>query len=283
MTLVAAVAAGSLVWFAPHFHRWTTGGYWGVIGLLTLAGVLVGVSQLHGRDGNPPGSFLVVFVPVFVAAAWVILAVQPQRDWVRNHILSWSGDIGIAHAVHNLGEHVAVLAFGLGIVFGVTFEPSMVRRGSKQAHVPVTLGVGVSGVGSVAPSAARAGPTIVEPLAERQQTDAAATVELDPSTVPPVPGHAAADEPTVVEPPTREQQAGAWSTTEADVSSVPSVSDTRAEEEPTVVESAAQKQQADAAPAVEVDQSSPGSVLADPAEHEPTTVKPPTQRDTAGS
>ena len=84
----------------------------GVIGLMTVAGVLVGVSQLHGRDGNPLASFLVVFVPVLVAVSWVIAAVQPQRDVVRNHVLSWSGDLGIAHAVHNLGEHVAVLAFG---------------------------------------------------------------------------------------------------------------------------------------------------------------------------
>src|SRR5271155_6058609 len=148
MTLFAAVAAGFLVWLAPHFHRWTTGGCWGVIGLMAAAGVLVGVSQLHGRDGNPLASFLLVFVPVLVAVSWVIAAVQPQRDAVRNHVLSWSGDIGIAHAVHNLGEHVAVLAFGLGIVFGVTFELSMVRRGSQKPQVPVTLGVAAPEVDS---------------------------------------------------------------------------------------------------------------------------------------
>lgn len=130
-TLVGSAAAGVLLWFAPHFHRWTTGGYWGVIALMALAGVLIGISQLHGRDGNPTASFLVAFLPVLVACGWVIAATQPQASWVRDHVLSWSGDMGIGHAVHNLGEHVAVLAFGLGVVFGLTFEPGMVRRSAK--------------------------------------------------------------------------------------------------------------------------------------------------------
>jgi hypothetical protein len=77
-TLVAAAAAGFLIWCAPHFNRWATGGYWGVIALMALAGLLIGVSQLHGRDGNPTASFLTVFVPVLVVAGWVILAAQPD-------------------------------------------------------------------------------------------------------------------------------------------------------------------------------------------------------------
>ena len=127
-TLVAAAAAGAVLWFVPHFDRWSTGGYWGVIALMALAGVLVGLSQLHGRDGNPVASFLFAFLPVLVAAGWVILASQPRSNWVRDHVGSWSGDLGIGHAVHNLGEHVSVVAFALGIVFGVTFEPAMIRR-----------------------------------------------------------------------------------------------------------------------------------------------------------
>lgn len=134
-TLLAAAAAGFLVWFTPHFNRWSTGGYWGVIAVVTLAGVLIGLSQLHGRDGNPTASFLLAFVPVLVAAGWVILAGEPRGDWVRDHVVSWSGDIGIGHAIHNLTEHVAVLAFGLGAVFGVTFEPKMLRRSSRSPNV----------------------------------------------------------------------------------------------------------------------------------------------------
>src|SRR5579862_78190 len=99
-TLVAVAAAGFLLWFAPHFHRWTTGGYWGVIGLMIVAGALIGLSRLDRGDPKPPTSFLVVFVPVLVAAGWVILAAQPQGNWFRDHAHSWSGDLGIAHVVH---------------------------------------------------------------------------------------------------------------------------------------------------------------------------------------
>jgi len=127
-TLVAAAAAGFLLWYVPHFDRWSTSGYWGVMALMAVAGVLIGASQLHGRDGNPIASFLIAFLPVLVAAGWVILAAQPRGSWVRDHVLSWSGDLAIDHAVRNLAEHVAVLAFGLGLVFGVTFEPGMARR-----------------------------------------------------------------------------------------------------------------------------------------------------------
>ena len=140
-TLVAAAAAGFLLWYAPHFNRWATRGYWGVIALMVLAGVLIGLSQLHGRDGNPTASFVLAFVPVLVAAGWVILAAQPHGGWIRDHVLSWSRDLGIGHAVHNLGEHVAVLAFAVGAVFGLTFEARMARRGPKKIAAPSTAEV----------------------------------------------------------------------------------------------------------------------------------------------
>jgi hypothetical protein len=157
-TLAAVAAAGFLLWFAPHFHRWTTGGYWGVMALMAVAGVLVGLSQLHGRDGNPTASFLVAFLPVLVAAGWVILAAEPHGGWIRDHVHSWSGDMGIDHAVHNLGEHVAVLAFGLGVVFGLTFELKMVRRGPRKAVVAPT----------VVASAPGPPPVVVDPVVEER-------------------------------------------------------------------------------------------------------------------
>jgi hypothetical protein len=123
-TLVAVAACGFLLWYVPHFNRWTTGGYWGVIAVTAIAGVLIGLSQVH-TEGKTRRSFLFAFLPVVVAAGWVILATQPRGTWIRDHVLSWSDDLGIDHAVHNLGEHVAVLAFGLGVIFGATFEPKL--------------------------------------------------------------------------------------------------------------------------------------------------------------
>lgn len=127
-TLIGAAAAGALVWFVPHFDRASTGGYWAATGFFAAAGMLLGVAQLHGRDGSPRAMFFVVFVPVLIAVGWVLIGTEPGGDWFVNHIRSWSGDMGIAHAVHNLGEHVAVLVFTLGLIFGLTFEPAMIRR-----------------------------------------------------------------------------------------------------------------------------------------------------------
>lgn len=126
-TLAASAAAGFVLWYVPHFNRWTTGGYWGVMALMTAAGLLLGVPRVRG-GGIPRVAFLLAFLPVLVAAGWVILASQPHGNWVRDHVLTWSNDLTIGNVVHNLGEHVAVVAFGLGVVFGHTFELGMLRR-----------------------------------------------------------------------------------------------------------------------------------------------------------
>jgi len=172
-TLVAAAAAGFLLWYAPHFDRWSTSGYWAVMGLMVIAGALIGFSQLHARDGNPRSSFLLAFLPVLVAAGWVMLAAQPEANWVRDHVVEWSGDLHIDHAVRNLAEHVAVLAFGLGVVFGLTFEPAMLRR--RRA---------VAVVAPVAETTAEVPPERVEPADEETVVQPAAVDEPEPEHAP---------------------------------------------------------------------------------------------------
>jgi hypothetical protein len=175
-TLVGAAAAGFLLWYSPHFDRFTTSGYWGVIALMALAGGLLGLSQLHGRDGNPTASFLLAFLPVLVAAGWVILAGQPESNWIREHVLSWSDDLGIGHGVHNLGERVAVVAFGLGVVFGVTFEPRMMRRRTKKVVPPVAAPAFVPGPPPVPLEPAVDEPAAEEPVAEPVEVAESPTV-----------------------------------------------------------------------------------------------------------
>ena len=126
-TLVAAGVAGLLLWFLPHFDRWSTGGYWSMIGVLVAAGLLIGLSQFRNRESSR-ASFLTAVLPVLVAGGWVVLAAQSRPNWIRDHVLTWSGSLGIDHPVHNLGEHVAPLAFGVGIILGLSFEPAMLRR-----------------------------------------------------------------------------------------------------------------------------------------------------------
>jgi hypothetical protein len=68
--------------------------------------------------------FLLAFIPVLVAAGWVLLATQPDANWFRDHVRGWSNDISIQGLVSDLGDYISVLAFGIGLVFGFTFDTS---------------------------------------------------------------------------------------------------------------------------------------------------------------
>jgi hypothetical protein len=128
VTLICAAVAGFLIWLATQVSDSANGGYWGVYGLIAAAGLVMAFSQLLGgwtKWGWPRLSvnvFLIGFLPVLVAAGWVLLATQPDPNWFRDHIRSWTGDMGLTGLVGDLGEYVSVLAFGLGLVFGFTFD-----------------------------------------------------------------------------------------------------------------------------------------------------------------
>jgi hypothetical protein len=136
-TLIAAGVAGLLIWIATQINDSSNGGFWAVYGLIAGAGLTMALSQLLGgwtKWGMPRLSasvFLIAFVPVAIAALWVVIAAQPHGNWFRDHILAWSGDIHISGLVHDLKEYVAVLAFGIGLVFGFSFDTTgpRVRRG----------------------------------------------------------------------------------------------------------------------------------------------------------
>ena len=128
MTLLGAGVAGLLIWIATQINDHTTGGYWAVYGLIAGAGLTMALSQLFGgwtKWGWPRMSasvFLFAFLPVLVAAGWIVLAAQPHGNWFHDHVLNWSGDIHIRGLVTDLAEYVGVLAFGIGLVFGLTFD-----------------------------------------------------------------------------------------------------------------------------------------------------------------
>jgi hypothetical protein len=130
ITLLGAAAAGFLVWLGTQVGDSTNGGYWAVYGLIAAAGLVMAFSQILGgwtKWGWPRLSlnvFLLAFIPVLVAAGWVILATQPEANWFRDHIRGWTSDVGITGLVSDLGEYVSVLAFGIGLVFGFTFDTS---------------------------------------------------------------------------------------------------------------------------------------------------------------
>jgi hypothetical protein len=149
-TVAGAAAAGLLIWISTQIGEGTTGGYWAVYGILAGAGLTMALSQLFGgwtKWGWPrisAGVFLIGFLPVLVAAGWVLLAGQPDANWFQRHITSWSDDIAIGGLVDDLREYLAVLAFGLGLVFGFTFDttgplprPEFRRRGAEAVEEPV--------------------------------------------------------------------------------------------------------------------------------------------------
>jgi hypothetical protein len=137
-TLLAVGVAGALLWYVPHFNRWTTGGYWAVMTLMAAAGAVIGFSQLRGSGGAATARFVFVLLPVAVVTGWVLLASQPQGNWLRDHLRGWSDDLGLDGVVDNLDNHVAVVAFGLGVIFGVRFDHRLLRRRRRPAS-PATV------------------------------------------------------------------------------------------------------------------------------------------------
>jgi hypothetical protein len=155
-TLVGAGIAGGLVWLSTQIGQGSTGGYWAAVGILAGAGLTMAASQLAGgwtKWGMPrisAGVFLIGFLPVLIVAGWVLLAGQPDSNWFQSHVDSWSGSIAIDGPVHDLRSVISVLAFGLGLVFGLTFdtagprrpgEPVWESRAPEQPSVPAETAV----------------------------------------------------------------------------------------------------------------------------------------------
>jgi hypothetical protein len=136
-TLAAAAIAGVLLWVATYLERGETYGYWAAYGIVAAAGLVLALAQIRGRSGNPPLMFLLVFLPVLVAAGWVLLAMQPHGNWFRSHVLAWSGDIGIRDLVKDLGTWLGVLAFGIGYTLGLVLEPPPATVVEEPAAEPV--------------------------------------------------------------------------------------------------------------------------------------------------
>ena len=134
-TLIAAAVAGLLIWFATQINDHHVGGFWAVYGLIAGAGLVMALSQLLGgwtKWGMPRLSaafFLLAFVPIAIVSLWIVFAAEPGNNWVHRHVLAWSGDIHIRGLVNDLKEYVPLFAFGIGLVFGYTFDTTGPRKG----------------------------------------------------------------------------------------------------------------------------------------------------------
>jgi hypothetical protein len=133
-TLIAAAVAGLLIWFATQLNADNLGGFWAVYGLIAGAGLVMALSQLLGgwtKWGWPRVSgtfFLLAFVPIAIVSLWIVLAAEPGNGWFHRHVLSWSGDLHIRGLVDDLTTYVPLFAFGIGLVFGYSFDTTGPRR-----------------------------------------------------------------------------------------------------------------------------------------------------------
>jgi hypothetical protein len=147
LTLIGAAAAGVLLWLATtsvpdSLADASRGGYWAAFGLVALGGLVMALSQLLGgwtKWGWPRVSshvFLVGFVPTLIVGGWMLAAHEPQNYWLGRHVRSWSGDIGIDGLVDSLGLMLPAIAFGIGLVFGLTFDTTGPRIPRRRKPVP---------------------------------------------------------------------------------------------------------------------------------------------------
>src|SRR5207249_6814564 len=128
ITLIAAAVAGLLIWFATQIDDKSLGGFWAVYGLIAGAGLVMALSQLLGgwtKWGWPrlAVAFLVTaFIPIAVVSLWIVLAAEPGNGWFHRHVLSWSCDIHVRGLVNDLMQYASLFAFGIGLVFGFSFD-----------------------------------------------------------------------------------------------------------------------------------------------------------------
>jgi hypothetical protein len=134
-TLIGAAVAGGLIWVAAAYvgHN-TVGRFWASIGIVAGAGLVLALMRMTGGLGRglrpylSPSVFVLAFVPVFIVVAWTLLATQPAGGWEHGTIVSYSRSVGIMHLIRDLAIYDAVLAFGTGLVLGLSFGSIPVAR-----------------------------------------------------------------------------------------------------------------------------------------------------------
>jgi hypothetical protein len=133
-TLLLGIAAvGALVWVATRIGEASTWRYWAAMGVIAGAGLLFALSQrtAYGAWSEvTPLGFALAFVVALICGGWIVAAGQPTPNWLRDHILSWSGDMGIRGFVERMTTYASVLSCGFGALiasapgaFGRVREP----------------------------------------------------------------------------------------------------------------------------------------------------------------
>jgi hypothetical protein len=177
-TLAAAGAAGVLLWAATLVGQRTDGRFWAEMGIVAGAGLVMAISQVIGgwtkglRLRMSAGTFFIAFIPVLIVVGWILMASQPGHGWHEGTIVSWSKNANLMGLIHDLALWHGVLAFGFGLVLGMSFDtvPALAPAAAPAAaagprpvsrtatNEPVTAERGEVGTPSGRPNEVTVGP-----------------------------------------------------------------------------------------------------------------------------
>jgi hypothetical protein len=141
---LAAALAGLGLWGATQVGMQTTGRFWLSMVIVAGTGLLIALAGHVGtwtkglRLRLSPGTFVLAFLPVLIVAGWILVATQPGSGWDEGRLHSWSSSIGILGAVHSIGLWHGVLAFGVGLMLGLSLDGVPAPADEGVADEPVT-------------------------------------------------------------------------------------------------------------------------------------------------
>ena len=105
-----------------------------------------------------PGALALGVLPALVATGWILLATQPGNGWHEGRFVSWSHDLGLMGIVHAIGLWHGALAFGFGVVLGMSLDALPVVERVVEQVVHDRRGASPAGRGRAADPGARDGP-----------------------------------------------------------------------------------------------------------------------------
>jgi hypothetical protein len=124
----AAALAGLALWGATEVGTQTPGRFWIAMAIVAGAGLLLALANHVGtwtkglRMRVSPSTFAIAFLPVLVCVGWILVATQPGTGWQEGRLDHWSNSIGILGLVKSVGLWHGVLAFGFGLMLGLSLD-----------------------------------------------------------------------------------------------------------------------------------------------------------------